>query len=71
MAGLGRLGKIITDAARNPMVKNALQNPKARQAGGLVVDRAAALADKATKGKHQEKIRRAREEAHRRLQDHP
>lgn len=71
MAGLGGFSKIIRSAVRNPMVKSALQSPKARQAGGRVVDTAAALADKATKGKHQDKIRRAREEAHKRLQDRP
>ena len=71
MAGLGRFSRIIRDAARNPMVKSALQSPKARQAGGRAVDRAAALVDKATKGKHQEKIRRAADEAHKRLHDRP
>jgi hypothetical protein len=69
MARLGGFSKIIREAARNPMVRSALQSPKARQAGGRVVDRAAALADKATKGKHQDKIRRARDEAHKRLHD--
>lgn len=69
MAGLGGLSRIIRSAVRNPMVKSALQSPKARQAGGRVVDRAAALADKATKGKHHDKIGHARDEAHRRLQD--
>lgn len=71
MAGLGRFSRIIKDAARNPKVKSALQNPMARQAGGRVLDRAAVLADKATKGKHQERIRRATDEVHRRLHDRP
>jgi hypothetical protein len=67
VAGLGGLGKIVRDAARNPKVRSALQSPQARQVGGRVVDGAADLAKKATKGKHQDKIQRARDEALKRL----
>lgn len=63
MAGLGKFGKIVIAAARNPKVRSALQSPQARQMGGKVVDGAADLAKKATKGKHQDKIQRAREQA--------
>jgi len=68
MAGLGRFSKIVRDAARNPKVRSALQSPQVRHAGGRVIDGAAVLAEKATKGKHQDKIRRAREEARKRLE---
>lgn len=71
MAGLGRFGKIVMDAARNPKVRSALQSPRARQVGGRVVEGAADIAGKATKGKHPAKIQRAREEALKRLRDRP
>lgn len=63
MAGLGKFSKIVLSAARNPKVRSALQSPQARQAGGKIVEGAADLAKKATKGKHQDKIQRARDEA--------
>ncbi|MCU1530734.1 MAG: hypothetical protein JWO49_305 [Arthrobacter sp.] len=68
MAGLDRFSKIVREAARNPKVRSALQSPKVRQVGGRVVDGAAVLAGKVTKGKHQDKIQRAREEARKRLE---
>lgn len=71
MAGLGRFGKIVMKAAENPKVKSALQGPKVRQLGGKAVDGAADLAAKAAKGKHQDKIQRARNEAHKRLGGRP
>lgn len=67
MAGLGKFGKIVMAAASNPKVRSAIQSPKAKQLGGKVVDGAARLAQKAAKGKHQDKIQRARDEAHKRL----
>ena len=67
MAGLGRFSRIIREVARNPKVRSALESPKARQSGGRVVDSAAVFAEKATKGKHQDKIQRARNEALERL----
>lgn len=71
MAGLGRFGRIVMEAARNPKVKSALQSPKARELGGKAVDGATGLANKAAKGKHQDKIQRARNEAHKRLGGRP
>lgn len=68
MAGLGRFSKIVREAARNPKVRSALQSPQVRQAGGRIVDGVAVLAAKATKGKHQDKIQRARDEARKRLE---
>lgn len=71
MAGLSGFSRFIREAARNPKVQSALHSPKAKQAGGRVVDLAADLAGKATKGKHQDKIQRARDEARRRLNGQP
>lgn len=62
MAGFGKFSKILREAAKNP---------KVRQAGGRVVDQAAVWAGKATKGKHQDKIQRFREEARKRLDRRP
>ncbi|MFC0249069.1 hypothetical protein ACFFIO_11220 [Citricoccus parietis] len=71
MAGLGTFGKIVMAAASNPKVRGALQSPKAKQLGGKAVDGAANLAQKAAKGKHQDKIQRARDEALKRLGGRP
>jgi hypothetical protein len=71
MAGLGKIGKIVMDAARNPAVRSALNSPQAKQLGGKAVNGAAELAQKATKGKHQDKIQRARAEALKRLGGRP
>ena len=62
VAGFSKFSKILREAAKNP---------KVRQAGGQVVDKAAVLAGKATKGKHLDKIERAREEARKRLDRRP
>ena len=62
MAGFSKFSKILMEAAKNP---------KVRQAGGQVVDKAAGLAGKATKGKHLDKIERARAEARKRLDRRP
>lgn len=62
MAGFSKFSRILREAARNP---------KVRQAGGRAVDQAAVWAGKATKGKHQDKIQRVREEAHKRLHRRP
>ncbi|WP_051479197.1 Rv0909 family putative TA system antitoxin [Arthrobacter sp. H5] len=67
MAGFSSLSKIARELARNPKVKSALTSPQAKQAGSRIVDRAASIADKATKGKHQSKIESAREQARKRL----
>lgn len=67
MAGLGKFGKIVMAAASSRKVRRAIQSPKAKQLGGKAVDGAAHLAQKAAKGKHQDKIQRARDEAHKRL----
>ena len=67
MAGFGSLGKIAMGLARNPKVREALNSPQAKQMGSKVVDRVAEAADKATKGKHQDKIQNARGQAHKHL----
>ena len=67
MAGFGSLGKIAMGLARNPKVREALNSPQARQMGSKVVDRVAEAADKATKGKHQDKIQNARGQAQKHL----
>ncbi|WP_458115766.1 Rv0909 family putative TA system antitoxin [Arthrobacter sp. D2-10] len=67
MAGFGSLGKIAKELARNPKVREALNSPQAKQMGSKVVDRVADVADKATKGKHQEKIQNARGQAQKHL----
>lgn len=67
MAGFGSLGKIARELARNPKVRDALSSPQAKQMGSKVVDRVAEAADKATKGKHQDKIHNARGQAQKHL----
>ncbi|WP_082565859.1 antitoxin [Arthrobacter sp. Soil782] len=67
MAGFGSLGKIAMGLARNPKVREALNSPQAKQMGSKVVDRVAEAADKATKGKHQDKIQNARGQAQKHL----
>jgi hypothetical protein len=67
MAGFSKFGRIAQELARNPKVRQALQNPKTKQTGAKLVERAADAADKATKGKHTGKIQRARNEARKRL----
>lgn len=67
MAGFGSLGKIAKELARNPKVREALNSPQAKQMGSKVVDRVADVADKATKGKHQDKIQNARGQAQKHL----
>lgn len=67
MASFGSLGKIAMGLARNPKVKEALNSPKSREMGSKVVDRVAEAADKATKGKHQDKIQNARGQAQKHL----
>ncbi len=67
MAGFGSLSKIARELARNPKVKEALNSPKTRDMGSKVVDRVAEAADKATKGKHQDKIQNARGQAQKHL----
>ena len=67
MAGFSKFGKIAQELARNPKVRQVLQNPKTKQTGAKLVERAADAADKATKGKHTDKIQRARHEARKRL----
>lgn len=63
MAGFGSFGKIARELARNPKVREAINSPQAKQMGSKVVDRLADAADKATKGKHQDKIEQARGQA--------
>lgn len=67
MAGFGSIGKIAKELARNPKVREALNSPQAKQMGSKVVDRVADAADKATKGKHQDKIENARGQAQKHL----
>lgn len=67
MAGFGSLGKIAKELARNPKVREAINSPKTKQMGSKVVDRVADAADKATKGKHQDKIQNARGQAQKHL----
>jgi hypothetical protein len=67
MAGFGSLGRIARELARNPKVRETLNSPQARQMGSKVVDRVADVADKATKGKHQDKIQNARGQAQKHL----
>ncbi|SDI37985.1 MT0933-like antitoxin protein [Arthrobacter subterraneus] len=69
MASFGSLGKIARNLARNPKVREALNSPQAKQVGGKVVDRVAEVADRATKGKHQDKIDNARDQAHKHLRN--
>jgi hypothetical protein len=67
MAGLGSLGKIAMELARNPKVREALNSPQAKQMGSKVVDRVADAADRATMGRHQDKIQNARGQAQKHL----
>jgi hypothetical protein len=69
MASFGSLGKIARNLARNPKVREALNSPQAKQMGSKVVDRVAEAADRATKGKHQDKIDHARDQAHKHLRN--
>lgn len=69
MAGFGSLGRIARELARNPKVRETLNSPQAKQMGSKVVDRIAEAADKATKGKHQDKIQNARSQAQKHLRN--
>lgn len=67
MAGRNDWARKLQELARNPKVQRALRSRKGQEITGKLVDRAAGMADQATKGKHRDKIQRAREEARRRL----
>jgi MT0933-like antitoxin protein len=67
MAGLSGWARKAQQLARNPKVKKALRSRKGQEISGKLLDGAAGAAEKATKGKHTDKIQRARDEARKRL----
>ena len=67
MAGFDDIAKKAQEFLKNDKVKGALQNEKAEGVSDKLLDAVSGAADKATGGKHTDKIQKARDEADKRI----
>ncbi|MFD3446841.1 antitoxin [Microbacteriaceae bacterium 4G12] len=67
MAGIGDLGKKAQRLLNDPKVQDALKSEKAEGVSDRVLGGLAGAVDKATGGKHSDKIEKARDAADRKL----
>lgn len=69
MAGFDDIAKKAQQFLNNDRVKGALTNEKAEGVSDKLLDAVAGAADKATGGKHTDKIQKARDEADKKVGD--